>query len=84
MTSRIPAILVIGGEGQVGENKEETEPHPLVLVARREMVGGGRSTADRVAAGEELVGRSALVVDGRREAVGKMREGEADLLEGLG
>ena len=37
-----------------------------MLVARREMVGGGRSTADRVAAAEGLVGKGALVVDGRR------------------
>ena len=66
MTDRIPAILVIGGEGEVGENKEETEPHPLVLVARREMVGGGRSMADRVAVAEGLVGKGAPVVDGRR------------------
>ena len=40
-----------------------------MLVARREMVGGGRSTADRVAAAEGLVGKGAPVVDGRREVV---------------
>jgi hypothetical protein len=61
-----PASRLAGGEGEVGGNKEEIEPHPLVLVARREMVGGGRSTADRVAAAEALVGNSAPVVDGRR------------------
>ena len=54
-----------GGEGEVGGNEEEIEPHPLVLVARQEMVGGGRSTADRVAAAEGLVGNGAPVVDGR-------------------
>ena len=37
-----------------------------MLVARREMVGGGRSTTDRVAAVEGLVGKGAPVVDGRR------------------
>ena len=31
----------------------------------------------------ELIGWVAPVVDGRREVVGKMREGEAELLEGL-
>ena len=51
---------------RLGGNEEEIEPHPLVLVARREMVGGGRSTADRVAATEGLIGKGALVVDGRR------------------
>ena len=44
------------------------------------MVGGGRSTADRDAAAEALIGGDAPVVDGRREVVGKMREGEAELL----
>ena len=53
------------GEGEVGGNEEDIEPHPLVLVARREMVGGGRSTADRVAAVEGLIGKGAPVVDGR-------------------
>ena len=43
---RIPATPVTGGEGDVGELKEETEPHPLVPVARRERVGGGRSAVD--------------------------------------
>ena len=61
-----PASRLAGGEGEVGGNEEEIEPHPLVLVARREMVGGGRSTADRVAAAEGLVGKGAPVVDGRR------------------
>ena len=42
------------GEGEVGGNEEDIEPHPLVLVARLEMVGGGRSMADRVAAAEGL------------------------------
>ena len=47
------------------------------------MAGGGRSTADRDAAAEALIGGDAPVVDGRREVVGKMREAEAELLEGL-
>ena len=55
-----------GGEGEVGGNEEEIEPHHLVLVARRETVRGGRSTADRVAAAEGLIGKGAPVVDGRR------------------
>ena len=54
-----------GGEGEVGGNEEEIEPHPLVLVARREMVGGGQSTADRVAAAEGPVNKGASVVDCR-------------------
>ena len=37
-----------------------------MLVARREMVGGGRSMADRVAVAEGLVGKGAPMVDGRR------------------
>ena len=45
-----------GGEGEVGGNEEKIEPHPLVLVARREMVGGGRSKADRVAVAEGIDG----------------------------
>jgi len=60
-----PASRLAGGEGEVGGNEEEIKPHPLVLVARREMVGGGRSTADRVAAAEGLIGKGAPVVDGR-------------------
>ena len=54
------------GEGEVGGNEEDIEPHPLVPVARREMVRGGRSTTDRVAVAEGLVGKGAPVVDGRR------------------
>ena len=54
-----------GGEGEVGGNKEEIEPHPLVLVARREMVGGGWSTAYRVAAAEGIDGGGAPVGFGR-------------------
>ena len=80
---RIPATPVTGGEGNVGELKEETEPHPLVPVAHRRRVGGGRSAVDSEAAAEELVDGDAPVEIGRREAVGKMREGEAELLEGL-
>ena len=38
---------------------------------------------DGDAAAEALVGGGAPVVDGRREVVGKMCEGEAELLEGL-
>ena len=53
---RNPATPVTGGEGDVGELKEETEPHPLVPVARRERVGGGRSAVDSEAAAEALVG----------------------------
>ena len=54
---RIPATPVTGDEGDVGELKEETEPHPLVPVAaRRERVGGGRSAVDSEAAAEALVG----------------------------
>ena len=53
---RIPATPVTGGEGDVRELKVETEPHPLVLVARRERVRGGRSAVDSEAAAEVLVG----------------------------
>ena len=58
---RIPATPVTGGEGDVGELKEETKPHPLVPVARRERVGGGRSAVDSEAAAEALVGGGVLV-----------------------
>ena len=53
---RIPATPVTGGEGDVGELKEETEPHPLVPVARRERVGGGRAAVDSETAAKALVG----------------------------
>ena len=65
------------------EELKGTEANPWVLLGREEMAGGGRSTADRDAAAEALVGGGAPVVDGRREVVGKMCEGEAELLEGL-
>ena len=44
------------------------------------MVGGGRSTADRVAAAEGLVGKGAPVVDGRRGVADELRESEAELM----
>ena len=47
------------------------------------MAGGGRSTANRDAAAEAHVDGDAPVEIGRREVVGKTREGEAELLEGL-
>ena len=65
------------------EELKGTEAKLWVPLVREEMAGGGRSTADRDAAAEALVGGGAPVVDGRREVVGKMREGEAELLEGL-
>ena len=80
---RIPATPVTGSEGGVGELEKENEPHPLVPVARRERVGGGRSAVDSDAAAEGLVDGDAPMEIGRREAVGKMREGEAELLEWL-
>ena len=54
-----------------------------MLLGREEMARGGRSTANRDAAVEGLIDGDAPVEIGRREAVGKMREGEAKLLEGL-
>ena len=54
-----------------------------MFFGREEMAGGGQSTANRDAAVEGLVDGDAPVEIGRREAVGKMREGEAELLEGL-
>ena len=66
------------------EELKGTEAKLWVPLVREEMAGGGRSMADRDAAAEALVGGGAPVVDGRREAVGKMRKGEAELLEGLG
>ena len=51
-----------------------------MLVARQEMVGGGWSTADRVAAAEGLVGKGAPVVDGRRGVADYLRESEAELM----
>ena len=65
------------------EELKETEANPWVLLGREEMAGGGRSTANRDAVAEGLVDGDAPVEIGRREAVGKMREGEAELLEGL-
>ena len=79
---RIPATPVTGGEGDVGQLKEETEPHPLVPVARRERVGGGRSAVDSEAAEEALVGGGVPVGIGRGGGVGELREVEAQLMEG--
>ena len=78
-----PASRLAGGEGEVGGNEEEIEPHPLVLVARREMVGGGGSTEEGGRWRRRLVGGATPVGIGRREVVGKVHEGEAELLVGL-
>ena len=53
-----------------------------MLVARREMVGGGRSTADRVAAAEGIDGGGAPVSSGRGEVVCELHEVEAKLMVG--
>ena len=37
----IPVKFSTGGDGKVGENDEELEPHLLVALARWEMVGRG-------------------------------------------
>ena len=71
---------VTGGEGDVGELKEETEPHRLVPVARRERVGGGRSAVDSEAAAEALVGGGVPVGIGRGGGVGELRGAKAELL----
>jgi len=42
---RNPARRLAGGEGKVGGNGKEVEPHLLVAFSRREMVGGGLATA---------------------------------------
>ena len=62
---RLLAIPVTGGEGDVGDNKEETEPHPLVYLARQEMIGGGRSAEKEVQRWRRLVGEGAPVVYSR-------------------
>ena len=77
---RIPATPVTGGEGDVGELKEETEPHPLVPVACRKRVGGGRSAVDSEAAAEALVGGGVPVGIGRGGGVGELRGAKAELL----
>ena len=43
-----------GGEGKVGENNEELEPHLLVALARWEMVGRGLVDGVRVGGGGVL------------------------------
>ena len=65
------------------EELKGTEAKLWVPLVREEMAGGGRSTANRDAAAEGLVDGDAPVEIGRRDAVGKMREGEVELLEGL-
>ena len=65
------------------EELKGTEAKLWVPLVREEMAGGGRSSANRDAAVEGLVDGDAPVEIGRREAVGKMCEGEAELLEGL-
>ena len=71
--------MVTGGEGDVGDNKEETEPQPLVYLARREMVGGGWSVEKEVRWWRRLVSEGAPVVDRRRGVAGQVHEGEAKL-----
>ena len=41
-----PARRVAGGGGKVGEKDEGLEPHLWVVLARREVAGGGGATAD--------------------------------------
>ena len=65
------------------EELKETEANPWVLLGREEMAGGGRSTANRDTVVEGLVDGDASVDIERQEVVGKTREGEAELLEGL-
>ena len=64
------------------EELKWTEAKLWVPLVREEMAGGGRSTADRDAAAEALVSGGAPVVDDQQEVVGKMREGEAELVTG--
>ena len=65
------------------EEIKGTEAKLWVPLVREEMAGGGRSTANRDAAAEGLVDGDASVDIERQEVVGKTREGEAELLEGL-
>ena len=39
----LPATRLAGGEGDVGGNGEEAEPHPVVYLARWERAGEGGS-----------------------------------------
>ena len=41
VSARISVKFGTGGEGKVGKNNEELEPHLLVALARWEMVGRG-------------------------------------------
>ena len=41
ISARISVKFGTGGEGKMGENNEELEPHLLVALARWEMVGRG-------------------------------------------
>ena len=41
ISARISEKFVTGGEGKVGKNDEELEPHLLVALARWEMLGRG-------------------------------------------
>ena len=43
---RFPAMGLAGGEGKVGEKGEGFTPHLMVVLARREVDGGGGSTAE--------------------------------------
>ena len=74
---------LVGGEGDPGEHEEEDEANLWVPLVRKDMAGGGGSAASGGCRSSGHGGGVAPVVDGRREVVGKMREGEADLLEGL-
>ena len=72
-----------GGDRDLGENEEEVEADPWVPLAQQERAGGGGSTEEGGRWRRRLVGGATPVGIGRREVVGKVREGETELLVGL-
>ena len=47
LARRFPAMGLAGGEGKVGENGEGLMLHLMVVLAHREVDGGGGSTAEQ-------------------------------------
>ena len=67
----------------LGGNEEEVKADPWVPLAQQERAGGGGSTEVGGRWRRKLIGGATPVGIGRREVVGKVHEGEAELLVGL-
>jgi len=80
---RIPATPVTGGEGDVGENGEETELYPMVVFLGLGVAGLEVPRGEVRRRRRELVGEVAPTGSGRRGGVVELLEIDAKLMEGL-